>query len=587
MYKILKQIIVFLEQNNKVLVWIGTLAFASGFWIYFSIYNLNLYESVYYALIQFFGGVANPSSLGMENDPEGWKWIYLSGFLSLLTTTLLIIVKFSKEYIFEKVRESIVNESDKHIIICGLGLNNRYIIDSILEQQKKDKKKQQIIIIEKYSDNIYIDEYRKKEQCNVIIKDASKRSVLQYVGIDTAEYIIVSTGSDYLNLSIAENIYEENKASKREKKVQAYVHIEDNIIERNYNNKLDENINIFSYNENSVRALFTNDMILSENLDTVSKEDQVHLLVIGFGSLGQKCVVHAIETGHFYNAKKLKITIVDKDINQWKKFEHYYRYKAIEDVEVVFKNIDINSMAFNEEIIECFDDITNVIIALDEDNTTIMFLNDFVHKIKQNRYLKSSEIELPPIAVRFKIEINSLLSKIDKSIRKFGETSESSNINLIINSALDKKAKELYELYREQNSIDMELLEWDKLSYEEKDKNRTVADNIPIKKYTLEKLQKKYKDLQEYITLEKKISSHLHYNDLDEVTQKLIDMEHRRWNAYHIMQGWRQGTKRSNKYKVHICLVPTEKLESDYYIYDLNSWKVVYEELMNTPSIAL
>jgi hypothetical protein len=219
-------------------------------------------------------------------------------------------------------------------------------------------------------------------------------------------------------------------------------------------------------------------------------------------------------------------------------------------------------------------------------------LSDLVNKVKQTNTLFNKDSHtLVPIAVRFKLETSIDLKQIDASIIKFGETSKSSNIDFIINSTLDTKAKELHEKYNKENPLYSE--EWSEINDEKKDKNRAAADSSVIKEYTILKLQEKYPNLQEYIIKDKTDSSHLKFEELPEVMQKLIDMEHRRWNAYHIMQGWKNGPTRDDKHKIHICIVKTQSLEevakrqkeyneefnTDYYINDLNSWKAVYEEL--------
>jgi len=44
----------------------------------------------------------------------------------------------------------------------------------------------------------------------------------------------------------------------------------------------------------------------------------VHLLVAGFGRMGQSVALHAAKIGHYANGEKLRITVIDKDAGERK-----------------------------------------------------------------------------------------------------------------------------------------------------------------------------------------------------------------------------------------------------------------------------
>jgi hypothetical protein len=113
--------------------------------------------------------------------------------------------------------------------------------------------------------------------------------------------------------------------------------------------------------------------------------------------------------------------------------------------------------------------------------------------------------------------------------------------------------------------------------------------------------------------------------------QKMIDMEHRRWNAYHYINGWKVKDidDKDAEHKLHPCLINTSKLENlpkaknfkeiaeeyrkcvdavcakyevnsyddlndeqkeeinkeedrDYYVEDIKSWKITFDRLIST-----
>ncbi len=59
----------------------------------------------------------------------------------------------------------------------------------------------------------------------------------------------------------------------------------------------------------------------------------------------------------------------------------------------------------------------------------------------------------------------------------------------------------------------------------------------------------------------------------------LVDIEHERWDRFHIANGWTFKEKKVKPYRQHDCIVPTEKLKDEFGKYDLvNAVRSIFEK---------
>jgi len=94
-------------------------------------------------------------------------------------------------------------------------------------------------------------------------------------------------------------------------------------------------IEVFNSGERTVRHLF--EWMASRASDQLpTKDDEVaHFVIVGFGEFGQSLAVSLAELGHFPNCKRLRMTIVDRDIESKKRvfLARYPRFTHPEGVE--------------------------------------------------------------------------------------------------------------------------------------------------------------------------------------------------------------------------------------------------------------
>jgi hypothetical protein len=206
-------------------------------------------------------------------------------------------------------------------------------------------------------------------------------------------------------------------------------------------------------------------------------------------------------------------------------------------------------------------------------------------KLHQNESLGDKHI---PFAVRIKEDDDLRCNYESIDILKFEQTT----IKDIKGVDLNDKAQDLHEMWGGK---------WEGLSFHEKDKNYAPADHEIIKTAVIKKLIQEHgqEEVEKAVSLQKqkdkqgKQDKHYKFNELSDMQQKMIDMEHRRWNAYHYINGWKSKDiyDKDAEHKLHPCLVNTSDLENlpkakdfkiDYYVEDINSWKITFDRLIST-----
>ena len=530
-------------------------------------------------------------TLSFADMPEGDNgWIITGKLLWMLTLAAAIIFVALRDFLYQLTIKSIANSLEKHIVVCGnnnLDISKGFGVD-VDSQISKDQ------IGEMQQFNSLLSNTINLNQHAIVISDSgmTDEALSQYssqgiyfvnadnspetwnkAGIETCEFVIVSDGSDSKNIAVANRI---NEYLKKESEVKIYANVEDYTTMSVASNK--DNISFFNNSLTATRKLFQS-KCLTTGVNTFDNNDeQVHLLVIGFGNYGQSVALEAIKLGHFYNGNSLKITIVDQSKTAFDAFKKYYNYESIAGLELEFVPMNVESKDFDQRILDNFD-ATYVAICLSDDNTTQLILQDMAAKLHQNESLDGKHI---PFAVRIKEDDDLRCNYESIDILKFEQTT----IKDIKGVDLNDKAQDLHEMY---GGI------WEGLSFHEKDKNYAPADHEIIKTAVIKNLIHEHgqEEVEKAVSLQKQKDKHYKFNELSDMQQKMIDMEHRRWNAYHYINGWKSKDiyDKDPEHKLHPCLINTSKLENlpkakdfkiDYYFEDIKSWKITFDRLIST-----
>jgi Trk K+ transport system NAD-binding subunit len=631
----IKNIKNFFEKNNLnfgfiVLILITLIINSIGFKIMFEENNLhgNWFYYIYNS-IRLFGFDLQTPKL---DTPLPWPLeigCWLAGAVTIWAIGLAISNIFrDKLKLFKKGKN--------HIIIVGTGNKGKTLgLDWLKKTQDKSHKdyRKLVVFIEKDKNNPNIDILRENGAV-VILGDAKDKEVLQKAKIKKANYLVTLTDSDVTNMEIVSTIAIMKNIKN---KISCYINLIHNEFYEffnidEFNNKNSElDIKIFNINTNAARILFGDkNHLLGANVFTDAKKIRdknvkVKIAIFGFRELGESILLHVLQLGHFYNENPIEITVVydndknenanllDEFIKQYNvgikkgerknsELEDYWKIEFIDDGEFINKNISEYSqiiIAYENE----FESLSNLMKLFKKESDKILSNN-----IDISVYLNTLE------NVAKIIQKNKLF----KNIRTFGELNKTCNYNIVINEELDKKAilnnKQYNELhgYDDKNKIAEE--EWQNLGIFLKDSNRYAIEYNKIRKYMINKLIESSNVNNDYETLKNSIKEKfynyegmkINWDEMDlknhEYTKRLSEediiqlakVEHKRWNAFHILNGWKkreiptnakEKIEKNKDKKLHPCLVSWEELDNVSKNHNHNYKSDDIETIMRIPSL--
>ena len=470
--------------------------------------------------------------------------------------------------------------ADNHTIICGLGNMGFTLAKDILTNHKEIK----LVMIENNPDNPYIAEIENIGGV-VVIGDAMNGYFLKKVKAHKANEVILLTGRDIINIEIASELAQVIKEHDSQTKI--HIHLDDR---DNYDllssdifkdRKRDKEIDIksFSIYDLAAQTLFMKNP-LDSNVDTL-KDGVVKVAIVGYDKVAEALLYRALSLGHFYNQKPIEITIFDKNIEDKKRVIRK-SYPMLEDKQ--------NSIYWNVK----YKEETELYLGESIEYTQIIFCdkdieNSFTNAIRFKR-VKSSNIYQNNTKIYLFGDIYQDLTKVLKDdndgITVFGLLEKICSYNVIVNETLDAMAKQANKRYNELHGYDSN---WDKLSAFLKDSNRMQVEHLPIKLQIVNHFLSKKERYNEYDTIKEqakevwfKYETNIIWDKLEDakilaefipfdVLDRLARVEHNRWNAFHILNGWKKKDisvdtqvkiTKDKKLKLHPCLVSWDELDN-------------------------
>lgn len=327
-------------------------------------------------------------------------------------------------------------------------------------------------------------------------------------------------------------------------------------------------------------------------------ESAFNCAIIGFGETGQEALKFLYEFGAFAGKDKQKAPfrchVFDKDPeNAFGEFQR--KIQPEDEDEIQFMQCATETSGFWNKLSELIPDINYVIVCLGDDSASLRLSIDIAEfALQQGRDLKDRFV----IAVRqnFLSELdNDTLSKANmtfgNSIRPFGMSDDIWTLRVMENKHIDDMARKFYSGYMGIGSDEESVMAW------KEREERLRHDDFNIRSKTRRQIAQDYSNCLHVITKRAlcspdtaKAACHILDNctggthvdrslcsKSDEaVLEYLAIGEHFRWNASHIMLGYRYAEETSDLKKTHNCLVPFSELDDRTRHYD---WLVVRNSL--------
>jgi len=376
-----------------------------------------------------------------------------------------------------------------HVIVCGLGRKGLQLVEDFRAQNKR------VVVIEQDSSND-LGRVARERGAMVLIGDATESGLLERARLRSAAYLFAVTGNDGTNVQIAVCAHESMKKAERTSpgNLRCYVHIVNLDLRNAFKAsptflQAGEPIEVAIFNtyENSARLLLR-DHPLDHVRIGANDPRQVHLIVLGFGQMGQSVVVEAARMGHFANGKKLRVTVVDREASQRKKrfYRWYPQFDKVCDATFVDGDVEeLDVLAKVQQWCAEKDAVPNLALCFDDETRCLAVALSILPKL--------GEVDVP-ILVRMPNEagLASLLTAaagadLARRVHVFGSVKKAA-AEVTMDAKLDVYARASHETYRdlrlskgEKPGSDPSLEPWDKLSEDLKESNRQQADHIPVK----------------------------------------------------------------------------------------------------------
>ena len=239
------------------------------------------------------------------------------------------------------------------------------------------------------------------------------------------------------------------------------------------------------------------------------------VLVLGFGSVGQKALLRLVMNGQFVGSR-MQAKVIDREMNHLEEhFLHYYPYVKPNCCDIEFLCFDVWDKDFYQ-LLEKNHNFDYVVVALGNDSQNKQLAIDI--RLHYERHYCA----LPNIAVLEKLQCQHEAVQ-DSKLFAFGCRESLYTEATIIREKHDTMAIAVNNTYK--NMYDGKP--WHELDWFTQESNRASADFIPAM-LKLAKLKTEGAMIKESLTEDA------------ELIEILAETEHLRWNAFHATMGYNQ-----------------------------------------------
>lgn len=374
-------------------------------------------------------------------------------------------------------------------------------------------------------------------------------------------------------------------------------------------------LELLSVPELQVRMMYDNIPLYTfyKESEKPLKNWTTHILIAGFGKVGQQAVLQAMNLAVFSPENEIIIDVFDNDIKsksdifasqfslQSFEFEDscIRMKKEIADGTFIinFYNMDVLSHTFYHKVHEIgLESYTYSIVAIDKIDVCVGCATWLVKSFNEAGNTKI------PIVMR--MDSNSILSDyitnnnaLFPKVKRLTQRKKAVSLNNILNEDMNIKAKRFNYMYsnidiidennKTSNSFDTPDYDinacWRKLSLSKRESNKAFSAYEKVENEVIKKLCSEL-EVQENIIdsiigesgrLLRKDGNKWYYDGNDNEFMKklkseenyfawtMAKTEHRRWCYFMASKGWKNGSKRDNRFKRHNCLVEFDKLADD------------------------
>ncbi|MCD4691187.1 NAD-binding protein [bacterium] len=454
-----------------------------------------------------------------------------------------------------------------HVVVCGLGRRGMQLVRDFRECGSR------VLAIECDPDNANVKACRDLG-VPVLIGSAADLELLRKARADRPEHVIAVCGDDGTNVNIAVLVYQlvRDRSTRINGRVRCSIQVSDlrlaTLLQKHHILSETEDrfvASIFNTYRTSARQLFREHPLDYERI-ACRDARQVHLVIVGFGKMGESLALQAAMIGCFANGKKLRVTAIDR-IAGLRERDFTGEHPEVGHVmDVSFVEGDAEDPAILEQLrgwVDEKDSIATIAVCLDDDSRSLSCALGVLSRLGDRS---------APLLVRMSDDVGLATLLEDEhggegwaGVHSFGTVPSACTREALLQEELDALARAIHEDYRAKrlaegrSSDDASMRPWEKLDESLKNSSRASADHIPVK----------LRAIGCYVAGEGDESRRVSRFEPDEV-KLLGKMEHARWCAERLLAGWLPSSVRAPAEKKTPYLVEWNELSDDVKQYDFD-----------------
>ena len=214
----------------------------------------------------------------------------------------------------------------------------------------------------------------------------------------------------------------------------------------------------------------------------------VHVVILGMGRMGSSLALRAAKIGHFANGKPIRISVIDRDVEQQSK-QLFFRYPALAGHNG-FCKLDLYPLHADSlgtrQLIKLFaddpDTLLHVFVCLDGD------VNSLEIGVRLWDLLVAHPQAYMNIRIKSRSSIGPILQSSGARVQAFGMLEDTCTLETFLGERNEAIARSIHHDYAEarkqdpaRNNDPALVADWDNLRDDYRESNRQQADHMAIK----------------------------------------------------------------------------------------------------------
>lgn len=484
-----------------------------------------------------------------------------------------------------RVARSRVQRMNEHVVVCGLGRKGLECVT--FERRQPLESRRDVVVIEK-NPNAELVARAEELGAEIVTGDATSTKTLLDAGVLRATGVFALCGDDNTNCEIATQVAAlVRKGSPRHQPLLCSVHMSDIDLREKLQAIAPDslggarvNLHFFDLFDVEARRLLLSDLPLDHGGVSADEDRRVHLIIVGLGRMGRAVALRAARLGHFANAVessnlRLKLSIVDTSARSRVERLKYYHPQFEAVCELKVHEADVETSAMKELVDGWLEDggtITSLVLCLEDEGRAAAAAINHMHALKR----RGSRLGL-------RLARRTGLASVMDHARKQGVADAVVPFGMIADGCChtafteDERERLAQEVHRDfvskqhgsRDPLDPSMRQWRDLREALRASNRQQAEHIDIKLRAIGCEAVPQEDAR------LAVAAFEEGNDGPGEVELLAQMEHNRWCAERMLDGWTYAPVKDVDKRRSPFLVPWAQLDEDTREWDRNAVRAI------------